>query len=101
MGGDFGTVIKNSKLFRFRHDFEVYFRENFELVHAEPAKIQTKIKSIIVLFEPICKFPKQLFKIFTLWDFLLVLKNSKYFSFLPHTQHAYAFCYRMLNMHRH
>ncbi len=23
--GDFGTVIKNSKLFRFRHDFEVFF----------------------------------------------------------------------------
>jgi hypothetical protein len=36
--GDFGTVIKNSKLFRFRHDLEVFSRENFELVHAEPAQ---------------------------------------------------------------
>jgi len=35
---DFGTVIKNTKLFRFRHDFEVFSRENFELVHAEPAQ---------------------------------------------------------------
>ncbi len=34
---DFGTVIKNSKLFRFRHDFEGFSRENFELVHAESA----------------------------------------------------------------
>ncbi len=36
--GNFGTVIKNSKLFRFRHGFNVFFfRENLELVHAEPA----------------------------------------------------------------
>ncbi len=28
---------KNSKLFRFRHDFEVFSREIFEFVHAEPA----------------------------------------------------------------
>jgi hypothetical protein len=35
--GDFGTVIKNSKLFSFRHDFEVFSREIFELVPAEPA----------------------------------------------------------------
>jgi hypothetical protein len=34
---DFGTIVKNLKLFRFRHDFEVFSRENFELVHAEPA----------------------------------------------------------------
>ncbi len=34
--GVFGTVIRNLKLFRFRHDFEVYSR-NFELVHVEPA----------------------------------------------------------------
>ncbi len=34
--GDFATVIKNSKLFRFLHDFEVFPRENSELVHAEP-----------------------------------------------------------------
>jgi hypothetical protein len=33
--GDFGTVIKNSKLFRFCHDYEVIYRENFELVNAE------------------------------------------------------------------
>jgi hypothetical protein len=37
MGSDFGTVIKNSKLFRVGHDFEVFFRENVELVHAEHA----------------------------------------------------------------
>jgi hypothetical protein len=36
--GDFGTVIKYAKLFPFRHDFEVFSRENFELVHAEPAQ---------------------------------------------------------------
>jgi hypothetical protein len=36
--GVFGTVIRNSKLFRFRHDLEVFSRENFELVHAEPAQ---------------------------------------------------------------
>jgi hypothetical protein len=35
--GDFGTVMKNLKLFRFRHDFEVCTRENFALVHAESA----------------------------------------------------------------
>jgi hypothetical protein len=35
--GDFGTVIKHSKLFSFRHDFEVFFREDFELVNAEHA----------------------------------------------------------------
>ncbi len=35
--GDFRTVIKDSKLFRFRHDFEVFSCENIELVHAEPA----------------------------------------------------------------
>jgi hypothetical protein len=35
--GDFGTVIINLKLFHFRHDFEVFFSENVELVHAEHA----------------------------------------------------------------
>ena len=35
--GDFGTVIKNLKLFCFRNDFKVFTREIFELVHAEPA----------------------------------------------------------------
>ncbi len=38
MGSDFGTVIQNSKLFRVGHDFEVFFRKNFELVHAEHAR---------------------------------------------------------------
>ncbi len=35
--GDFGTVIKNSKFFRFRNDFDVFSRKNFELLHAQPA----------------------------------------------------------------
>jgi hypothetical protein len=35
--GDFGTVIKSLKLFRFNHDFEIFFREKFELVNAEHA----------------------------------------------------------------
>jgi hypothetical protein len=34
---DFGTVIINSKLLRFLHDFEVFSREHFEILHAEPA----------------------------------------------------------------
>jgi hypothetical protein len=56
MAGDFGTVIKNPKLFRFRHDFEVYTRENFELVHAEPApkilflRARSKIKQYYSCF---------------------------------------------------
>jgi hypothetical protein len=36
--GDFGTVIKNLKLFCFRNDFKVFTRKIFELVHAEPAQ---------------------------------------------------------------
>jgi len=35
--GDSRTIIKNSKLFRFLHDFQVCFRENYELVHTEHA----------------------------------------------------------------
>jgi hypothetical protein len=35
--GDFGTVIKNFKLFCFRNDFKVFTRKIFELVHTEPA----------------------------------------------------------------
>jgi hypothetical protein len=36
--GDFGTIIKNVKLFRFGHDFEVvFFREKLDLVQAEHA----------------------------------------------------------------
>ncbi len=49
--GDFGTVIKSLKLFRFCHDVEVFFREDFVLVHAEHAlkKIfiaRSKIKKV-------------------------------------------------------
>ncbi len=80
--GDFGIVMKKSKLFRFRHDFEVFSRENFELVHAETAlkkyflRVRSKIKkSIMVVFEPICKFPKRFFKIFTLWVFFTCFKK--------------------------
>jgi hypothetical protein len=36
--GDFGNVIENLKLFRFRHDFKFFSRENFDLVHAEPGQ---------------------------------------------------------------
>ncbi len=38
MGRRLWDCKKNSKLLRFRHDFEVFSRENFELVHAEPAQ---------------------------------------------------------------
>jgi hypothetical protein len=34
--GDFGTVLKNSKLFHFLH-ISKFFRENYELVHVEHA----------------------------------------------------------------
>ena len=35
--GDFGTIMKNLNCFVFLHDFEVFIRENDELVHAEHA----------------------------------------------------------------
>jgi hypothetical protein len=92
---DFGTVIKNSKLFRFRHDVEDYSRENFELVHTEPAlKIfltaRSKIKKGLLLFLNPFASSKNDFKSLLFGYFLLVLKNSKLFSF-----------YRMFSLRSH
>ncbi len=81
------------------------FPQNFELVHAEHApkkiwgELDQKSKLLLVPFEPIWKFPKIFFLIFTLWAFLLVLKNRKFIAFfsacsacvahfLAPTQHA-------------
>jgi hypothetical protein len=83
MGSDFGTVIKNSKLFRVGHDFEDFFRENVELLHAEHAlknfSLRARLKITISrgFFEPVCKFPKSFFKnSLFFWHFSLILKNS-------------------------
>ncbi len=66
----------------------------------------------MVVFEPICRCPKQFFKIFTLWVFVTYFKKFEFFQFstacsacvgilLPHAQHALAFGYCMLSMSRH
>jgi hypothetical protein len=64
--GDFNSVTKNSKLIRFRHDFEVFSRKNFELVNAEPAlkkffvRATSKIKNVLkLLLNPFA--PKTIF----------------------------------------
>ncbi len=46
---DFVTVIKNSKLFRFRHDFKVFSCEKFKLVLAEPALNKFFLRAILKL----------------------------------------------------
>jgi hypothetical protein len=62
---DFGTVIKNSKLFRFRHDFEIFFRENFELgMLSLRKKIVLRArpkKNIIAVFETRLQVSKTIF----------------------------------------
>ncbi len=60
-----------------------FFRENFELVHYSCF---------------LTHLQKRFFKSLFFGYFLLVLKNSKFFSFLPHAQHAQPFCYHMLSM---
>jgi hypothetical protein len=66
MVGDFWIVIKSSKLFRFRHDFEVFSIKNVELVHAVPAlknifESYIKIKKVLWLFLNQLQDPKTIF----------------------------------------
>jgi hypothetical protein len=91
--GDFGTVIKNSKLFRFGHDFKVFPR-NFEVAYVEHAQnivreeARSKINIAYGCFEPLCKFQKRFCKIFTLWVFFTCFKNFAKLCFLPHALNA-------------
>ncbi len=52
---------KKFEIVSFRHDFEVFSRENFELVHAEPAHKIFFWELDPNAFEPICKFQKRFF----------------------------------------
>ncbi len=83
--GDFGTVIKNSKLFRYGHDFKVFPR-NFELAYVEHAQkkllgreLDQKLILLMVDLNPFASFKNDFVKSFTLWVFFTFSQNYVFY----------------------
>jgi hypothetical protein len=91
--GDFGTIMKNSKLFRFSSWFRKKIHENYELVHVEHAlkncfwELDQKFKISCGWFWTHLHVSKT---IFTLWVFFTCFK--KFENFIAMHRHFVTAC---------